>query len=110
MNRLKKVGAAFVMILINLLLVGIIALNIFLIWKDFPQWIMILAAVLDIAVVLLIAKKVFAGKVAKIIAVSITSVFAVLCVLLAYACPYWNSDGHKLSERPVLYGSITFSM
>ena len=103
MNRLKKAGAVFAIILINLLVFGIIALNVFVIWKDFPQWIMILAAMLDIAVVLLIAKKVFAGKAAKIIAVSITSVFAVLCVLLAYACPYWNSDGHKLSERPVLY-------
>lgn len=103
MNRLKKAGAVFIIIIINLLVFGIIALNVFVIWKDFPQWIMILAAMLDIAVVLLITKKVFAGKVAKIIAVSITSVFAILCVLFAYACPYWNSDGHKLSERPVLY-------
>ena len=103
MNRLKKAGAVFVILLINLMVSGIIALNVFVIWKDFPQWIMILAAMLDIAVVLLIAKKVFAGKVAKIIAVSITSVFAVLCVLFAYACPYWNSDGYKLSEGPVLY-------
>ena len=102
MNRLKKVGAAFFIILINLLLVGIIALNIFLIWKDFPQWIMILAVVLDIAAVLLIAKKVFAGKATKIIAVSITSFFAVLCVLFAYACPYWNSDVFK-SDRPIHY-------
>ena len=103
MNRLKKVGAVFVIIILNLLVFGIIALNVFVIWKDFPQWIMIPAAMLDIAVVLLIAKKVFAGKVTKIIAVSITGVFAVLCVLFAYACPYWNSDGYKLSERPVLY-------
>jgi hypothetical protein len=103
MNRLKKAGAVFVILIINLLVFGIIALNVFVIWKDFPQWIMILAAMLDIAVVLLIAKKVFAGKAAKIIAVSITSVFAVLCVLFAYACPYWNSDGYKLSEGPVLY-------
>lgn len=103
MNRLKKAGAVFVILIINLLVFGIIALNVFVIWKDFPQWIMILAAMLDIAVVLLIAKKVFAGKVAKIIAVSITSVYAVLCVLFAYACPYWNSDGYKLSEGPVLY-------
>ena len=67
MNRLKKAGAVFVILIINLLVFGIIALNVFVIWKDFPQWIMILAAMLDIAVVLLIAKKVFAGKVAKII-------------------------------------------
>lgn len=102
MNRLKKSGAVFVILLINLMVSGIIALNVFVIWKDFPQWIMILAAMLDIAVVLLIAKKVFAGKVTKIIAVSITSVFAVLCVLFAYACPYWNSDGFK-SDRPIHY-------
>ena len=103
MNRLKKAGAVFVIIILNLLVSGIIALNVFVIWKDFPQWIMILAAVLNIAVVLLIAKKVFAGKAAKIIAVSITGVFAVLFVLFAYACPYWNSDGYKLTEGPVLY-------
>lgn len=103
MNRLKKAGAVFVIILINLLLFGIIALNVFVIWKDFPQWIMILAAVLDIAVVLFIAKKVFNGKAAKIISVIISSIFAAVCVLFAYACPYWNSDGYKLSEGPVLY-------
>lgn len=103
MNRLKKAGAVFVIILINLLVLGIIALNVFVIWKDFPQWIMILAAVLDIAVVLFIAKKVFNGKAAKIISVIISSVFAVMCVLFAYACPYWNSDGYKLTEGPVLY-------
>lgn len=102
MNRLKKVSAVVVIIIINLLLVGIIALNIFVIWKDFPQWLMILAAVLDIAAVLLIARKVFAGKAAKITAVSITSVFMVLCVLLVYACPYWNSDVFK-SDRPIHY-------
>ena len=90
MNRLKKVGTVVAIIIINLLLFGIIPLNILLIWKDFPQWIMILASAVDIAVVLLIAKKAFSGKVAKIIAVSITSIFAVLCVLLSYACPYWN--------------------
>ena len=103
MNRLKKAGAVFVIILINLFVFGIIALNVFVIWKDFPQWIMILAAVLDIAVVLFIAKKVFNGKAAKIISVIISSVFATVCVLFAYACPYWNSDGYKLSEGPVLY-------
>ena len=103
MNRLKKVGAVFVIIIINLLVFGIIALNVFVIWKDFPQWIMILAAVLDIAVVLFIAKKVFNGKAAKIISVIISSIFATVCVLFAYACPYWNSDGYKLTEGPVLY-------
>ena len=103
MNRLKKAVAVFTIIIINLLVFGIIALNVFVIWKDFPQWIMILAAVLDIAVVLFIAKKVFNGKAAKIISVTISSVFAAMCVLFAYACPYWNSDGYKLSERPVLY-------
>ena len=103
MNRLKKAGAVFVIILINLFVFGIIALNVFVIWKDFPQWIMILAAVLDIAVVLFIAKKVFNGKAAKIISVIISSVFATVCVLFAYACPYWNSDGYKLTEGPVLY-------
>ena len=102
MNRLKKVGAVVAIIIINLLLFGIIPLNILLIWKDFPQWIMILASAVDIAVVLLIAKKAFSGKVAKIIAASITSVFASLCVLLAFACPYWNSDVFK-SDRPILY-------
>ena len=102
MNRLKKAGAVFVILLINLMVSGIIALNVFVIWKDFPQWIMILAAMLDIAVVLLIAKKVFAGKAAKIIAVSGTSVFMVLCVLFAYVCPYWNSDVFK-SDRPIHY-------
>lgn len=102
MNRLKKAGAVFVILLINLMVSGIIALNVFVIWKDFPQWIMILAAMLDIAVVLLIAKKVFAGKAAKITAVSITSVFAAMCVLIAYACPYWNSDIYK-SNRPIHY-------
>ena len=102
MNRLKKVGAVVAIIIINLLLFGIIPLNILLIWKDFPQWIMILASAVDIAVVLLIAKKAFSGKAAKITAVSITSVFASLCVLLAYACPFWNSDVFK-SDRPILY-------
>ena len=102
MNRLKKIGAVVVIIIINLLVFGIIPLNIFLIWKDFPQWIVLLAAVIDIAAVLLFAKKTFSGKVAKIIAVAITSVFACLCVLLAYACPYWNSDGYK-SDRPIKY-------
>ena len=103
MNRLKKVGAVFVIMILNLLVFGIIALNVFVIWKDFPQWIMILAAVLDIAVVLFIAKKVFNGKASKIISVIISSIFAAVCVLFAYACPYWNSDGYKLSEGPVLY-------
>ncbi len=102
MNRLKKVGTVVAIIIINLLLFGIIPLNILLIWKDFPQWIMILASAVDIAVVLLIAKKAFSGKVAKIIAVSVTSIFAVLCVLLSYACPFWNSDVFK-SDRPILY-------
>ena len=102
MNRLKKAGAAVVIIILNILLFGMIPLNIFLIWKDFPQWIMIPASVVDIAVVLLIAMKVFSGKTAKITAVIITSVFAAVCVLLAYACPYWNSDGYK-SGGPILY-------
>ncbi|SEP55292.1 Peptidase family S41 [Lachnospiraceae bacterium NE2001] len=102
MNRLKKIGAVVVIIIINLLVFGIIPLNIFLIWKDFPQWIMIIASVVDIAVVFLIAKKVFLGKMAKFISVFITGVFASLCVLLAYACPYWNSDGYK-SDRPIKY-------
>ena len=102
MNRLKKFGAVVVIIIINLLLFGIVPLNVLLIWKDLPQWIMILAAVVDITVVLLIAKKAFSRKLAKIIAVAITSVFAGLCVLFAYACPYWNSDGYK-SDRPIHY-------
>ena len=102
MNRLKKIGAVVVIIIINLLVFGIIPLNIFLIWKDFPQWIMIIASVVDIAVVFLIAKKVFLGKMAKFISVFITGVFASLCVLLAYACPFWNSDGFK-SDRPIKY-------
>ena len=102
MNRLKKFVAVVVIIIINLLVFGIIPLNIFLIWKDFPQWIMIIASVVDIAVVFLIAKKVFLGKMAKFISVFITGVFASLCVLLAYACPFWNSDGFK-SDRPIKY-------
>ena len=102
MNRLKKVGAIVAIIIINVLTFGIIPLNILLIWKDFPQWIMILASVVDIAAVLLMAKKAFAGKAAKVIAVIVTSVFAAMCVLLAYACPYWNSDGYK-SGGPILY-------
>ena len=102
MNRLKKVGAVVIIILINLLVFGIILLNILLIWKDFPQWIMILASAADIAAVLLIAKNAFSGKAAKISAVIITGVFAALCVLIAYACPYWNSDGYK-SDRPKHY-------
>ena len=36
MNRLKKAGAVFVILLINLMVSGIIALNVFVIWKDFP--------------------------------------------------------------------------
>lgn len=102
MNRLKKISAVVAIIFINLLVFGIIPLNIFLIWKDFSQWIMILASAVDIAAVLLIAKKAFDGKAAKMIAVTITSVFAVMCVLLAYACPYWNSDGYK-SDSPINY-------
>ena len=102
MNRLKKFGAVVVIIIINLFLFGIVPLNVLLIWKDLPQWIMILAAVVDITVVLLIAKKAFSGKIAKIIAVAITSVFAGLCVLFTYACPFWNSDGFK-SDRPIHY-------
>ncbi len=39
---------------------------------------------------------------AKFISVFITGVFASLCVLLAYACPFWNSDGFK-SDRPIKY-------
>ena len=102
MNRFKKAGAVFAIIFLNVLVFGIIPLNVLLIWKDFPQWVMILAAVVDIVAALLIAKKAFDGKAAKIIAVIITSVFAVMCVLLAYACPFWNSDGFK-SDRPIRY-------
>ena len=102
MNRFKKFGAVVVIIIINLLLFGIVPLNVLLIWKDLPQWIMILAAVVDITVVLLIAKKAFSRKIAKIIAVAITGVFAGLCVLFTYACPFWNSDGFK-SDRPIHY-------
>jgi len=102
MNRFKKVGAVVLIIIINILVFGIIPLNVLLIWKDFPQWIMIIASVVDIAVVFLIARKTFSGKAAKIIAVTITGVFACLCVLLAYACPFWNSDGFK-SDRPIKY-------
>ena len=102
MNRLKKVGAVVLIIIINILVLGIFPLNILLIWKDFPQWIMIIASVVDIAIVLLLARKTFSGKAAKIIAVTITCVFTVICVLFAYACPYWNSDGHK-SNRPIHY-------
>lgn len=83
-------------------MVGIIPLNILLIWKDIPQWIMILASTADIASVWFLANKAFSGKASKISAVIITSVFAVMCVLLAYACPYWNSDGYK-SDRPIHY-------
>ena len=93
MNRLKKFGAVVVIIIINLLLFGIVPLNVLLIWKDLPQWIMILAAVVDITVVLLIAKKAFSGKVAKITAVSITSVFATMCVLIAYAFGPYKGRG-----------------
>ena len=99
---MKKVGAVVFILLINLLVFGIIPFNILLIWKNFPQWIMILASVVGIAVVLLIANKAFSGKASKIIAVSITSVFVTMCVLIAYACPYWNSDGYK-SNRPIHY-------
>ncbi len=102
MNRFKKFGAVVVIIIINLLLFGIVPLNVLMIWKDLPQWIMILAAVVDITVVLLIAKKAFSRKLAKIIAVAITGVFAGLCVLFTYACPFWNSDGFK-SDRPIHY-------
>ena len=102
MNRLKKVGAVVSIIIINILVFGIILLNILLLWKDFPQWIMILASVVDIAAVILIAKKAFSGKAAKILAIIITSIFAVMCVLFGYACPYWNSDGFK-SDRPIHY-------
>ena len=102
MNRLKKVGAVFVIMILNLLVFGIIALNVFVIWKDFPQWVMILASVVDIAAVLIIAKKAFAGKAAKAIAVTVSSIFTAMCVLLAYACPYWNSDVFK-SGGPILY-------
>ena len=102
MNRFKKVGAVVLIIIINILVFGIIPLNVLLIWKDFPQWIMIIASVVDIAIVLLLARKTFSGKAAKIIAVTITCVFTVICVLLAYACPFWNSDGFK-SDRPIHY-------
>ena len=70
MDKLKKVSAVVVIIIIHILLFGIIPLNILLIWKDFPQWIMILASVVDMSVVLLIAKKAFSGKAAKIIAIT----------------------------------------
>lgn len=102
MNKLKKAGAVVAIIIINLLLFGIIPLNVLVIWKDFPQWIMIIASVVDIAATLLIAQKVFSGKAAKIISVIITSIFASLCVLIAYACPFWNSEVFK-SDRPILY-------
>ena len=102
MNRLKKAGAVVAIIIINLLVFGIIPLNVLVIWKDFPQWIMIIASVVDIAATLLIAQKVFSGKAAKIISVIITSIFAGLCVLIAYACPFWNSEVFK-SDRPILY-------
>ncbi|WP_034451110.1 S41 family peptidase [Butyrivibrio sp. AE2032] len=102
MNRFKKFGAVVLIILMNALVLGIFPLNILLIWKNFPQWVMILASVVDIVVVLLLAGKTFSGKAAKIIAVTITCIFTALCVLFAYACPYWNSDGHK-SNRPIHY-------
>lgn len=102
MNRIKKVGAVVLIILLNVLVLGILPLNIFLIWKDFSQWVMILASVVDIAVVLILAGKTFSGKAAKISAVTITCIFTSLCVLLACACPYWNSDGYK-SDGPVNY-------
>lgn len=51
MNRFKKFGAVVLIILMNALVLGIFPLNILLIWKDFPQWVMILASVVDIAVV-----------------------------------------------------------
>ena len=103
MNRIKKIGAVIVIIILNILLLGIIPLNVLLIWKDFPQWIMIIASAMVLAIVLFIAKKAFAGKASKIITVVITSVFAAMCILLAYACPYWNSDGYKLSSGSVRY-------
>ena len=103
MNRLKKVGAIVAVIFINILVFSLIPLNIFLIWKDLPQWIMILASAADIAAVLLIAKKAFDGKAAKIIAAIVTSVFATMCVLLTYACPYWNSDGFKSNSLTKIY-------
>lgn len=102
MNRLKKVFAVIAVIIINIFVFGILPLNILLIWKDFPQWIMIIAAVTDTALALLIAKKAFNGKAAKRITVIITGIFAAMCILLAYACPYWNSDGYK-SGRPKNY-------
>ena len=102
MNRLKKAFAVIAVIIINIFVFGILPLNILLIWKDFPQWIMIIAALTDTALVLLIAKKAFSGKAAKRITVIITGIFAAMCILLAYACPYWNSDGHK-SGRPKNY-------
>ncbi|MCR5251575.1 MAG: S41 family peptidase [Lachnospiraceae bacterium] len=63
---------------------------------------MIPASVADIALVRLIAGKAFSRKASKITALIISGVFAVMCVLLAYACPYWNSDGYK-SGRPIRY-------
>ena len=103
MNRIKKIGAVIVITILNILLLGIIPLNVLLIWKDFPQWIMIIASATVLAIVLFIAKKAFAGKASKIITVVLTSVFAAMCILLAYACPYWNSDGYKLSSGSVRY-------
>lgn len=103
MNRIKKIGAVIVITILNILLLGIIPLNVLLIWKDFPQWIMIIASAMVLAIVLFIAKKAFAGKASKIITVVLTSVFAAMCILLAYACPYWNSDGYKLSSGSVRY-------
>lgn len=43
MNRFKKAGAVFAIIFLNVLVFGIIPLNVLLIWKDFPQWVMILS-------------------------------------------------------------------
>ena len=65
MNRLKKVGTVVIIIILNILMFGIIPLNVLLIWKDFPQWIMIPSSVADIAVAFLIAKKAFTGKISK---------------------------------------------
>ncbi len=102
MNRLKKLCAFAVIIIINVMVFGIIPLNVLLIWKNIPQWIMIFASMVAIASVWVIAKKFFLWKSTKTIAVITTSVFTIACVLLAYVCPYWNSDGFK-SNRPIHY-------
>ena len=76
MNRFKKVCAVVGIIIINILVFGIIPLNILLIWKNFPQWIMILASVVDIAVVLIIVTNAISPQISlKAAAMQAISVF-----------------------------------